>query len=74
MLKYRIQSLLKLYELFLDRRTLRNGKTYSQNLHLKMSINAENTADAPATSDSKRVDEPINGVSPDLTEEKSRQT
>ena len=74
MLKYRIQSLLTLYELFLDRIFLRNGKTYSHNLHPKMALNAENTADAPATRDSERVDETVNGVSPDLTEEKSRQT
>ena len=39
-----------------------------------MALNAENTADAPATRDSERVDETVNGVSPDLTEEKSRQT
>ena len=54
----------------LDQRTLRNGNIYNQNSKLKMSVSAENTAIAPATSDLERVDEPFNGVAQDLIEER----
>ena len=53
-----------------DYRTLRNGKSYTQNLHPKMSVNAENYTDAPAVCGSEGVDEPITGFSPDRIEEK----
>ena len=35
-----------------------------------MSVSAENTADAPATRNLERAEETVNGVSPDLIEEK----
>ena len=53
-----------------DQRTLKNGNKYSQNSELKMSVSAENTADAPAARNLERVEETVNGVSPDLIEEK----
>ena len=49
-----------------DYRTLRNGRPYRRNLRLEMSLNTENTADAPEVHDSVRADEQITGVSPDL--------
>ena len=53
-----------------DYRTLASSKTDSLNSHLKMSVNAEHSGDAPVARDSKRADEPITRVSPDLIEEK----
>ena len=58
------------FEFFPKHRTLRNGKTYSQKLYLKMFLNAGNIADAPTARDSKNVGEPINGVWPDVIEER----
>ena len=49
-----------MFEFFPDRRTLRKEETYIQMLHLKMSVTAENTADAPKTCDPERIDEPVN--------------
>ena len=56
-----------------DYRTLGIGKTYSQSLHLKMSVNAEDTADASEARDSKKAGEPNIGVSPELIEEKIKE-
>ena len=55
---------------YLDHRTLGNGKIYSEKLHLKVSVNAKNTTDAPAARDLEKVDVCIKGVSPDLIEER----
>ena len=53
-----------------DHRTFGKGETYSQSLHLKIFVNDESTTDAPAAHDSEKVDKPINGVLPDLIEER----
>ena len=53
-----------------DHRTLINGKTFNQNSHPKMFVNAEVSTDTPVSRDSEKADEPIFGVSPDLIEEK----
>ena len=55
---------------FPDSTFLKNGKTYSQKLHLETSVNAENTTDAPEACDTDSADEPITAVSPDLIDEK----
>ena len=52
-----------------DKSTLKSGRIYSQNLPLKISVNAENTFDAAAARDLEREDELINGASPDTLEE-----
>ena len=68
LLEYKIQSFHRFYELFPEHITLKSGKIYSQYLHLKMFVNAENTTDAPAARDPERLD----GVLPDLIEERIR--
>ena len=52
-----------------DLRTLRNGKTYCKISHPKISVNAENTVNASASSDPERVETPANRISHDLIEE-----
>ena len=52
-----------------NHRTFRNGKTYSQSSHLKMSVSTESTTDTPGTRDPETVQELINGVSHDFIEE-----
>ena len=54
----------------LDQRKLRNEKIYSAISHLKMSVGAENTVDTSAPRDSERIEEPNNGISHELIEEK----
>ena len=56
--------------LSLEQRTLQNGKTYSQNSQLKMSVIAEDTGDAPAARDSKRAEETVHEVLLYLIEER----
>ena len=58
-----------MYGPFTHHRALRNSKTYGQNLHPNKSVSVENTTDAAAVRDSKRVGKPINGVLLDLIEE-----
>ena len=70
--KYKNQSFHRLFEFLPERRSFRNGKTYSHNLHLNLSVNAENNADAPTARDLERAEEPINGFSPDLIDEKMK--
>ena len=55
-----------------DQRIPRNGKTYGQNSLVEMSVNAENTADAPAVRNSERAEETVDGVSPDWIEERTK--
>ena len=52
-----------------DQGTQRNRKLYSHNSPLKLAVNAENTADAPATRYPEISKEPINGILPDLIKE-----
>ena len=63
-----IFSFQRLFEFFLDHGILKNRKTYSQNIYLKLSVNAENTTDDPAARDPERVDEKIIRILPHLME------
>ena len=63
-----IFSFQRFFEFLLDHGILRNRKTYSQNIYLKLSVNAENTTDDPAARVPERVDENILRILPDLME------
>ena len=55
-----------------DRRTFRSGKTHSQTLHPKMSINTEKTADASEICGTQEIDKSIKRISSELIEKKFR--
>ena len=55
---------------FPDQSTCRSGKLYSKISDPKVSASVQNPAITPATRDPKIAEEPINGVSKDLIEER----
>ena len=53
-----------------DHKTVRSGKTYSQNLDLKLSVKTGNTTDASETRGAEKTDKNINPISPEMIEER----
>ena len=70
LLQYNFNFLTNCMNFFPDQSTRRSGKLYSKISDPKMSASVQNPANTPATRGPKIAEEPINGVSKDLIEER----